>query len=1003
VIDEEGSLSFKQTIRLQATHAVLVMACAVLLSCAAAPAVAQPYARFAVPDSVLASALRAAGGEFETAWNALFVAELRAALARADSARTLAAFERRLAAAEPQALGTRIAADALALRRRWSAGERMRRVAAAEAEAAGTAAQRAGRWAESDSLFGAALDAYRALGERRREAWVLGSAGSTWFMARDLARARDYYARALAARRAIGDSALVGRALNTLGSIAYLGQRDAEACDLFLQTRALRLQIGDLAGLTSTLNYLGLAATRLGERDSARAWFEQGLALATRRGDSTSVALLLDNEARLFSDLGELARARAACERARPIFRARGDAHGEAILLNTLGDVLRRQGRFTAAARTLEDAVTLMEETRDARSLTGVLTSLGRTWDNLEDAGRARPPLERAVRLADSLGDGSLAARALNNLAIALILAGDDGEAARTAARALGHATAAGDSQLVHDAATTLGHLAERRRDFAAAATWFGRAAGAGRDLAAGSRASDFINLGNSAGREGRLDDAGRAYAEVLDLATRTDLADAAWQALLGAGDVSERRGDYSQALAWDRRAATLIDTLRARQQEERGSIALFSGRLFAYEALIHLLGKLDARFPDSAYAAEAFLWSERARARAFLDLVQAAGGSAVAAAPLSLEQARALLRSDHEALLEYSLGDSSSSLWVVTKRAWRRIPLPPRPALRARAEILRRGLADPAAADARMTRSAARALYRTLVEPAEPLLRGVTHLVIAPDGPLALVPFEALLARDVPGEGTPPPSTYLVERFEVSYTPSATALATRTAGSTGDGIVALGDPRFGPDSTAGDGDGTPALVPLPNTAAEVAALRTLAGPRAFTGLTGAAATRAGLLAVPGLANAQIVHLATHGEANESEPGRSGLWLAWEDAAPGFLSVGDILERRLSADLVTLSACETGLGRLERGEGVMGLARAYLAAGARSVVVSLWKVNDRSTALLMERFYRPLLTRGMPRERALAQAKRALLADPQTRSPFHWAPFVLIGAGGPLP
>ena len=80
----------------------------------------------------------------------------------------------------------------------------------------------------------------------------------------------------------------------------------------------------------------------------------------------------------------------------------------------------------------------------------------------------------------------------------------------------------------------------------------------------------------------------------------------------------------------------------------------------------------------------------------------------------------------------------------------------------------------------------------------------------------------------------------------------------------------------------------------------------------------------------------------------------------------------------------------------------MGLARACLASGARSVLVSLWRVDDRSTALLMERFYRPLLTRGMPRERALSLAKRALLADPRTRSPFAWAPFVLIGAGGPL-
>jgi CHAT domain-containing protein/Tfp pilus assembly protein PilF len=975
----------------------------VLLPFAAAPAYAQPYARFAVPDSALAPALRAAGAEYESAWNALLIAELCAALARADSAQDLAALERRIALAEPPALGTRIAGDALALRRRWDARQCARRVAAAEAEAAALAAQRDARYAESDSLYRVALAAYRALGERRREAWVLGSTGSTWFMAGDYARAESLYRLALAARRAIGDSSLVARALNTLGSIAYLTGRDAEAREYFLRTRALREGIGDRAGLTATLNYLGLVGMRLGEPDSARVWFEQGLTLACARGDSARVAEVLDNYSRLLAEAGELERAQASYERALAIADASGDAWSSARLQFGRGDLLRRRGHFTAAAQAFTASAALSEEAQDARELTTALTSLGRVWHNLHDPARALPPLERAVTLADSLGDDLAGALALNDLAIALRQAGDASGAARRALRACERAVAAGDSGAVHDATATLGQLAVDRGDFAAARSWYERAAIAGRAMGAEFQAGDLVNLGNAAGREGRLDQAESTYREALDLATRLRLTEVEWPVMLGLGDVAERRGGFPQALDWDRRAARLIDTLRTRQQEERGSITLFSGRLFAYEALIHLLGKLDARFPDSAYAAEAFLWSERARARAFLDLVQASGGSALATVPLSLEQARALLRSDREALLEYSLGDSSSSLWIITRRAWRRVPLPPRPALRARAEILRRGLADPLTADERLTRSAARALYRTLVEPAEPLLRGVNHIVIAPDGPLALVPFEALLARDVPGEGAPPRGAYLVERFEVSYTPSATALAARAAGSSGGGIVALGDPRFAPDSAANSGDGTPALAPLPNTAAEVAALRTLAGTRPFTALTGAAATRRGLLAVPGLANAQVVHIATHGEASEAEPERSGLWLACEGDRPGFLSVGDILERRLSAALVTLSACETGLGRLERGEGVLGLARAYLAAGARSVVVSLWKVNDRSTALLMERFYRPLLTRGMPRERALAQAKRALLADPQTRSPFYWAPFVLIGAGGPLP
>ena len=996
-------------------RSTLLVLVAVAVSAAAGPAAlvprtasAQPYARFAVPNSMLVPALRAAGAEFEGAWNALLVAELRASLARADSARALAALEGRVAGAEPQALGTRIATDALALRHHWTPRQCERRIAAAETEAAATAAQRARRWTESDSLFRVTLAAYRALGERRREAWALGSAGSTWFLAGDYGRADSLYRLALAARRAVGDSVLVGRALNTLGTIAMLTGRNAEARDLYLQTRTLRTAIGDRAGLAATLNYLAAVAVRLGERDSARVWYEQALDLAVARGDSANVAEVLSNYARLLGDAGEAARGQALCERAIRIARSRNDARIEASLQFTRADLLRLQGRFTEAARGFSTSAALNEVAGNPRELMLALNSLGRVWNNLQDPVRALPPLERAVALADSLGDSRNGGYVLNDLAIALRLAGDEREAARRALRACDQAVAAGDSALVHDVCVTLGLIAAReRRDLPAARAWLGRASRANPGLPVERRTSDLIDQGHVATEEGRAEEAEDFYRQALDLAERSGLPDPLWLAMIGMGDVAERRGRFTEALAWDRRAATLIDTLRARQREERGSVALFSGRLYPYEALIHLLGKLDARFPDSAYAAEAFLWAERARARAFLDLVQASGASAAAVTPLGLGQARALLASDREVLLEYSLGDSSSSLWVVTRRAWRRITLPPRPALQARAAILRRGLADPASAEARATRNAARALYRALVEPAEPLLEGVTHLIVAPDGPLALVPFEALLARDVPESGALPRGVFLVERFDVSYTPSATALATRGAGPASDrALVALGDPSFAPDSSAGDvtgpGPDERTLPPLPNTAAEVEVLRTLAGGRTCVTLTRARATRTNLLALPELSRAQVVHLATHGEADEVEPDRSGLWLAREGVAPGFLSVGDIMKLRLGADLVTLSACETGLGRLERGEGVLGLARAFLAAGARSVVVSLWRVNDRSTARLMERFYRPLLARGKARERALAEAKRALLADPETRSPFYWAPFVLMGASGPL-
>src|SRR5439155_8812551 len=192
--------------------------------------------------------------------------------------------------------------------------------------------------------------------------------------------------------------------------------------------------------------------------------------------------------------------------------------------------------------------------------------------------------------------------------------------------------------------------------------------------------------------------------------------------------------------------------------------------------------------------------------------------------------------------------------------------------------------------------------------------------------------------------------------------------------------------------------------VPLPGTAAELAALASVAGPRHVITLTGSEASRERLLGTPELHEAEVIHLATHGDVNEAEPDLSGLWLAPDSGAvaPSRITVGDIGRMRLVAAQVTLSACETGLGRLEAGEGLIGLSRAFLAAGAGSVLVSLWKVNDRSTARLMTSFYRGTLQKGLSRARALALAKRDLLASPGTPSPFYWAPFVIVGDGGRL-
>ena len=997
----------------------LILASALVTPARAQPP-ASPFARFEVPDSLLEAAVAASGNEYESVWNSLLVAELRAISGSKNAlvterAAQLLALARKVAKAESETLGTHIGGDALSLRYRWMPSERDQRVEAAVAESLAVLAQAQRQLDRAESQFRTALALYRKLGERRREAWVVGSLGVVGFARGEVARADSIYREALLLRRRLGDPRLIGNTLNALGITSQQLRRYAVAHDYFQEARAVREGLGDQAGLANSLNLLGQTAVQLGQPDSAALWYGQALAFAVAAGDSARTAEVVLYTGLLRASLGEHASALALFDRALVIARARSDVRLLAGVERSTSEVRRRQGRFAEAAQGLGRTIALDEQLGDPLLLAQDLLALGRVAVNLRDPALGRTPLERALALGDSIHSASIQSQVLINLSTLVGMEGDPRGAQRLCARALAQAVAAGDSELVHGAASTLGQQLAEHGDFKGARAWYERALAAGRGLAEEDRASDHHNVAVVAARTGRYDDAERDYRVALEMAERIGLPDVAWPAILGLGDLAERRGDLLKALALDRSAAAMIDSLRAEQGAESQSIAVLGRRLFTFEAVIHLLGKLEPRYPDSSYAAEAFQWAERARARAFLDLIEGAAarsgtGERAPAAPVkvrSLKDARALLRSDREALLEYSVGDSSTSLWVVTRRGARHLVLPPRATLRARAENFRRGLGDPSGAERRSTLNASRALYRSLIEPAEGDLGAVSHLIVSADDALLLVPFEALLSRDVEAENAvPAPGSYLAERFAVSYVPSATVLATLREPAKANIVVALGDPRFAePGAVRGAG---PALAPLPNTAAEVATLRSLAGSRRFVALTGSDATRARLLALPELSDAGVLHLATHGVADESEPAHSGLWLAPEPApegtpaAPGFLAVDDILGMKLKSEVVTLSACETGLGRLERGEGVLGLTSAFLAAGARSVVVSLWSVNDRSTAMLMQGFYRALLQRGLAREDALAEAKRALLAAPETRSPYYWAPFVLVGESGKL-
>jgi CHAT domain-containing protein len=325
------------------------------------------------------------------------------------------------------------------------------------------------------------------------------------------------------------------------------------------------------------------------------------------------------------------------------------------------------------------------------------------------------------------------------------------------------------------------------------------------------------------------------------------------------------------------------------------------------------------------------------------------------------------------------------------------------------------------AAADAALP-EAARRLSSVLLAPAASEIAG-KRLIIAPDGSLQRLPFSML---PLPGSDQP-----VVTAQEVVVLPSASALAALRAEVAGrasaprmlavfaDPVFDASDPRVhrraAPAGTAAsnstrileqladEGNGTSASLRIPRlpfTAEEADQILKVAQSRDNWKVEGFAANRAAATGGQ-LTQYRYIHFATHGVLDTERPSLSALVLSQIDSdgdpQDGFLRVTDVYNTRLAADLVVLSACQTGLGKEVRGEGLMGLTRAFLYAGVPRVIASLWNVNDRATASLMADLYRGMLRAGMPPAAALRAAQLDLRKQKRWESPYYWAAFVQYG------
>ena len=431
------------------------------------------------------------------------------------------------------------------------------------------------------------------------------------------------------------------------------------------------------------------------------------------------------------------------------------------------------------------------------------------------------------------------------------------------------------------------------------------------------------------------------------------------------------------------------------------------------------------------------------------------------AAKPVTLADVQSTLLDDKTALLEYSLGTEASYLWSVTKSNVSLYKLPARSTLDKLATDLRaqlipsklqrrivgidvladnqRGLgvsATPFAEDAAGFTAASSALYQAVVAPAATQL-GDKRLLIVADGALNYVPFEALVksAENTDYSSLP----YLIKTNEILYSPSASVVSVirqQNSNRTGRTMLILADPVFNSNDARAKGAAAAATsggtrgLGIQSALADVAGaegggaaadakmqglpLARLSGTRTEAEQIGKLAKASGAQAdtwldleasednveTRDLSKYRVLHIATHGLLNAERPQFTGvvLSLVGNKSGDGFLRTDEVFNLRLGSPLVMLSACETGLGKEKRGEGVIGLTRAFMYAGAPTVGVSLWSVADKSTADLMTDFYRRLFaSTDVGASAALRESQLAMIQGKKYSAPFYWAPFVVVG------
>jgi CHAT domain-containing protein/tetratricopeptide (TPR) repeat protein len=885
-----------------------------------------------------------------------------------------------------------------------------------------------------------ALKIYEKIGDDYGQAFVLGGLGLI-YSSLDYQTSYSYYQKALEIRQMIDDKQLIGNSLNSIGTIYYNYFNDYEQAIVYYDKAAtIRKEIEDWWNLGNTITYKAVAYEKLDQYESAIKYFKQSCEINSRSGNRPRMAEALIKSGAIQVSIGKYNEALEDFEVSLGIYREINDTVGIGDVLTQMGFAYTLMGDYTTAIEKCTEALQLMIYSNDTWGMAGAYNNMGIIYQSAKRLDKAAEYYEKALNNYEELQDIQSIIITLTNIGTVYHDQGDYAKAEEYHSRGLQLSREINSKLNQMNCLLNIANDQSRLKKFDEAYSNYQESLQLAESLNNPEvKWKTIVGMAENFEERGEyekaieLNEKGLAIIEEIRRSIKSDEFKATYMAreryvfedvinMLCELHEKDNTNDYdvkSFQLAEQSKSRALLDLLAESlaNVSEGADTALLAEQDKILAELNRAKHRLEAKSTNDN-ADEQLIMSLKEDIRNHEEALNALKteiretnpkyAELQYPQPVSLNELQIICLDKNTIMLEYSLGDTSSWLWVINRNSLELIKLSDRNTLKEQIELMRFALQNPEQVGIEFFTEVSYRLYQHLIQPAEPYIPKNCNLVIIPDGILNYLPFEVLLTnREKSSEKQfYADLSYLVLNHPINYAQSANVLynllATRDDESNTDninhGLIAFGDPVYAnendPDFLIRKGLGR-----LEYSGREVERIACFFPEKESKTFLRETATEENLKTEHDLAKFKYIHFATHGLIDEQNPDFSSLVFTQgiNSEEDGFLQVPEIFNLRLNASLVVLSACQTGLGKMIRGEGMVGLTRAFLYAGTPSVVVSLWNVSDFSTSNLMEEFYRNLIENNLAKTKALQKAQLSMIKNEQYAHPFYWAPFILLG------